>query len=345
MAQVKAHEVDAYLKKPNPAHSVILIYGPDTGSVSERATILAKNCGADLTDPFATIKLDADDAASDPARIADEAHTVSMFGGKRLIWIRGSTQKNLPNAIQPVLDTPPEDALIIIEAGDLKKSVPLRTRIEKAKSAVALPCYVDQVRALDVIIDEEIRKAGLTIDPDARELLKGLIGGDRLASRGEVQKLCLYAADNGKISVEDINAIVGDASALAIDTLVDAASCGNIAAMEKTYKKLLARGTSVVQVVGAMQRHFQMLHQTRSMMESNNLTPQAVINTIRPPLNFQRKPLVSQALGLWRLSSLTRALSRLEKLSLDARANAALSSALVGTALLAISVEAKRGRR
>ena len=81
MAQVKAHEVDRYLSKPDQKHRIFLIYGPDTGLVSERATLLAKASGADLADPFATIKMDADDAAADPARIADEAHTVSMFGG------------------------------------------------------------------------------------------------------------------------------------------------------------------------------------------------------------------------------------------------------------------------
>ena len=66
-----------------------------------------------------TIRIDANDAAGDPARLADEAHTISMFGGKRLVWVKGSTQKNLANAVQPLLDAPPEEALVVIEAGDL----------------------------------------------------------------------------------------------------------------------------------------------------------------------------------------------------------------------------------
>ena len=104
MAQVKAHEVDRYLKKPDPKHRVVLVYGPDRGLVSERTKSLAGTSGADLNDPFSTIVIDAEDAASEPTRIADEAHTVSMFGGNRLVWIKGSTQKNLIGALQPVLD-------------------------------------------------------------------------------------------------------------------------------------------------------------------------------------------------------------------------------------------------
>lgn len=349
MAQVKAHEVDRYLAKPDAKHRVFLVYGPDAGLVSERAKMLAGISGADASDPFATIKIDADDAAADPSRVADEAHTVSMFGGNRLVWIRGSTQKNLSKAIQPVLDTPPTDAMVIIEAGDLKKSAPLRTRIEKCASALALPCYQDQAAAIDKIIDEECALARLSIDRDTRSLLKSLLGADRLASRGEVQKLCLYVGDEGKITQDDVLAVVGDASALAVDTVIDAATTGDVATMEHTFKRLIAQGTSVFQVVIAAQRHFQMLHQARNQMVASGTSASNAVNGFRPPLNFRRKDAVTKALSIWPESSLERQLGRLEKTSLDTRANAALDVPLAATALLAICLEAnqlmRRGRR
>ena len=191
MAQIKANGVDAYVKRPDPRHKLVLIYGPDTGLVSERAAALAKASGADLNDPFSTIRMASDDVAADPSRLADEAHTVSMFGGTRLIWLSGHTARNLVNSVQPLLDLPPEDALVLIEAGDLKKSAPLRTRIEKSDHAVALPCFQDQEQAIDQIISEEMQQAGLNIPNDTRMLLKSHLGGDRMASRGEVKKLAL----------------------------------------------------------------------------------------------------------------------------------------------------------
>ncbi|MEP0943948.1 MAG: DNA polymerase III subunit delta [Rhizobiaceae bacterium] len=345
MAQVKNHEVDSYLKQPKPAHRIVLLYGPDAGLVSERAELLAKNSGSDLNDPFSTIVLDADDAAADPQRLADEAHTVSMFGGQRLVRIKGSTQKNLANAVQPVLDQPPVDALIIIEAGDLKKSSPLRSRIEKAGSAVALPCYQDQARALQTVVDQELDASGLTIEPPARKALIDLLGDNRMASRGEVQKLCLYVGDRGQITLDDIHKIVGDASSLALDTVVDAASTGDIANMEHTFKRLMARGTAVFLVVNAVQRHFQALHLMRSQMESGNQPASALVNSMRPPVNFQRKDRVIQAVNLWRQSALERVLSRLEALSLDTRTQSSLAVALTSTALLAIAIEARQARR
>jgi len=345
MAQVKAHEVDRYLQKPDQNHRVILIYGPDRGLVSERANLLAKKSGVDLSDPFSTIVIDAEDAASEPTRIADEAHTVSMFGGDRLVWIKGSTQKNLAGALQPVLDLPPQDTLILVEGGDLKKSAPLRTRIEKAKSAIALPCYQDQARAIDMLIDQEVASHKLSIDQNAKTLLKSLLGDDRMASRGEVSKLCLYASNDGTITTDHVLAIVGDASSLAVDTVIDAASLGDIATMEHTFKRLIARGTAVFQVVNAAQRHFQMLHKAKCQIESNGQPASSVISALRPPVNFQRKDKVIRAASIWSATALERVLSRLEKVSLETRSNASLSVSLTATALLAIAIEAKRFNR
>ncbi len=345
MAQLKAHEVERYISKPQQSHRIFLIYGPDTGMVSERASILAKASGADLNDPFSAIKLDADTAAADPQRIADEAYTVSMFGGNRLVWIRGSTQRNLAAALQPVIDNPPDDSIILIEAGDLKKSSPLRSRIEKASGALTLPCYPDRNRSITDVIDAHLTSAGMRIDPDARDLLTTLLGGDRLATRAELDKLCLFASGSESISVSDVTDAVGDASSLDIDTAIDAASIGDIPTMEHMLKRLFSRGTAVFAVVAAAQRHFQMLHLTRCQMQHAGQPASSAIGSIRPPLNFQRRDRVIQALSIWPAEALERLLDRLEKVSLESRAKAALAVPLVSTAMLAIAIEAAKRRR
>ena len=107
MAELKASEVVRFLAKPDLSKSVFLVYGPDAGLVSETADKLADKSGVDLSDPFCTLRIDADVMASETSRLAEEAHTIAMFGGKRLIRISGSTRKDLVRAVQPVLDTPP----------------------------------------------------------------------------------------------------------------------------------------------------------------------------------------------------------------------------------------------
>ena len=167
MAQLKAHEVDSWLRRPIPT-PIVLIYGPDRGLVSERARAYAQGSGLPLDDPFTVVRLDA--AADDQAGgLIDEARTFSMFSDRRLIWVRNAgTQKHLAEDVKGLCEEPPAGASILIEAGDLKKGAALRTVVEASNNAITLPCHADAVRDLDRLIDDELGQAGICIDPTAR---------------------------------------------------------------------------------------------------------------------------------------------------------------------------------
>src|SRR4029079_10356009 len=191
MVAIKSSEADSFVARPDAARSVVLLYGPDAGLVRERGERIIRSSVEDLNDPFALVRLEGDDLASTPSRLPEEAHTVPLFGGKRAIWIKGGG-RNFAPAVEMVLAAPPKDCRIVIEAGDLRKTSPLRTVCEKSKAAVAIGCYADGERDLARLIDEEMRSAKLSIAPDARDTLVSLIGGDRQASRSEIRKLALY---------------------------------------------------------------------------------------------------------------------------------------------------------
>ena len=55
--KVAAGRIDAFLRAPDNAARAILVYGPDTGLVRERADILAKTVVADISDPFLVAEL------------------------------------------------------------------------------------------------------------------------------------------------------------------------------------------------------------------------------------------------------------------------------------------------
>src|SRR5262245_9093525 len=222
MVALKTGDIDSFVARPDPSRAVVLVFGPDAGLVSERVDALVKASVDDPADPFALVRLDGDTVASDPARLVDEATTVPLFGGRRAIRLRAGSRNIVP-AVEAVLAAPLRDCRVVIEAGALKRNAPLRALVERAKTAVALPCYADAARDLARVVDEELRAADLSITPDARETLLPLLGGDRRASRAELRKLTLYAHGRGQIEIDDVMAVVADASALALDTLVDAA--------------------------------------------------------------------------------------------------------------------------
>ena len=249
MVALKSADIESFVARPDPSRAVVLVFGPDAGLVSERVDAIVRASVDDPADPFSLVRLEGDALASDPARLTDEAVTVPLFGGRRAIRVRAGSRNIVP-AVEGVLASPLRDCRIVIEAGDLKRNAALRTVCERARSAVAIPCYADGELDVGRLIDEELRAAGLAMTPDARAALVPLLGGDRRASRGELRKLALYAHGQDQIELDDVMAVVADASALALDTLVDAAFAGGSRTSRRVLKAMVA-GTAPFAIVGA----------------------------------------------------------------------------------------------
>lgn len=335
MVAIKPSDADAFAAKPDPARPIVLLYGPDAGLVRERAERIIQVSVDDINDPFALVRLEGDDLASNPSRLPEEAHTIPLFGGRRAIWIKAGG-RNFAPAIDMVLAMPPQDCRIVIEAGELRKTSPLRTACEKGKAAVAIGCYSDSERDLARLIDEEMRFAKLNIAPDARASLVSLIGGDRRASRSEIRKLALYAYGKSQVEMDDVLAVVADASALALDAVIDAAFAGKIGEAEAQLTKALDAGTATGTIVGAALRHVAQLHKVRLVMESGERTDQALYGFV-PPLHFSRRNKVEGALSTWSSERLAKAMKLLADALLETRRTPLLADSIGHRALLDVA--------
>ncbi len=270
MTAIKAADVERFIARPDPGQPIVLIYGPDTGLVRERVDALVRASVDNPDDPFSLARIESEELSANPGRLADEANTVPLFGGRRAVLLRMNSRHNILSSIEVLLETPPRDCRVIIEAGDLRKNAPLRVLCEKAKAAAAVPCYVDNEAALGRLIDDEMRAAGLTIAPDARAALLGLIGGDRLASRNEVRKLALYAQGKARVELADVMAVVSDASDMALDDVLDAAFAGKTQNVETEFAKVRAGGASPAAIISAAIRHIANLHKMRLAVDGGD---------------------------------------------------------------------------
>src|SRR5215470_8829085 len=290
MVALKSSEIDGFVARPDGRRPIALVFGPDAGLVRERVDALIKAAVDDPADPFALARLDGDALADEPTRLVEEAHTVPLFGGRRAVLVKAGG-RSFADAVAMLLAAPPAaDCRIVIEAGDLKRNAPLRALCEKSAVAAALPCYADGERELARLIDEEMRAANIAIAADARALLTSLIGGDRRASRNEIRKLALYAAGKGAVEIDDVLAVVADASSLALDGAVDAAFAGRAAEVEAQFAKARAAGTYPGVIVSAALRQVAQLHRARLAVESGASVGEAV-GSAMPGLHFRRKSL------------------------------------------------------
>lgn len=346
MGVLKEPDYKRLLSAPDDSIPVILIHGPDTGLVSERFAELMSAYGRlSGDDPFAKITLDAAEIDRESDRIVNEALTISMFGGKRLIGLRVAGSKTIDTQIQALLDQDTSQSVVIIAAGDLKKTQALRKRIESHRRSASLPCYVDAVRDVDRIIDEEAASANLQVSKEARNLLHTILGADRLATRQELQKLCLYCADKSEIDVSDVEEIVADAASLALDVLIDAVAGGQTARAGREFDRLTASGQHPSMIASQALRHMQNLDLAISAKAAGRSTDDALA-AIRPPIFFKRKETVKRQVGIWDAKRVARATNVLYDAIEQGRKNSRLESSIVSNALLSVArVAHALGRR
>ena len=333
MVAVKSHEAERFLARPPPHIYLYLVFGTDAGLITERARKIVARAVDDPKDPFQLVRIGGDELANDPARLADEANTIPLLGGRRAIWIEAQG-KAFVAAFEPILGLPPRDCTIVIEAGAVKKDAPLRTLCERERDAAAIQCYPDSAKDIAQLIDAEVGAATLSIAPDAKAFLVSQLGQDRLSTRSELEKLVLYAHGAGEITLDHVAAIVCDASNLIAGEAVNAAFDGGLAALDARLRHIFAGASDYHALLAAALRHALDLHRARRDAEE---AAGAREGSGFAGAGFKQKDAFERHLRAWTRPSLGRAIDTLAEAVLSARREPKLGPSLAARALWTIA--------
>ena len=339
MAALKGAELERFLRKPDRKYSVILVYGPDAGLVNERSRALAHGLVTDPSDAFQLIRIDGDDVGSDTTRILDQANTLGLFGGSRAIWVRIGS-RNILAAVEALLVRPLENP-VVLEAGDLPTKHALRNAVERTAHAVALPCYADEARDLPRLIDEIMSAHTLRVSPEARSLMTSLLGADRLLSRREIEKVALYAFGRSVVEVTDVEAVMADASAMAIDMLSDAVFSGESDAADSLIFRSFKEGQDASMLIGAVLRHAMLLGKARIALDRGASMSDVERNA---RIFYKRSAAFQRQLSVWTVSNIESAIATLGEAQAACRRNANLGESLASRACLTVTLAARRQR-
>jgi DNA polymerase III subunit delta len=338
--------IEGFVAKPDPVARAILVYGPDAGLVRERADRLTRSVVPDLADPFRIAELSAPLLRDDPARLGDEAAQVAMIGGRRVVRVREATD-GIAAPLAAFLDTSVGDALIVVEAGDLAARAKLRALFETADNAAAIPCYADNEEAVAAVVREMLRAAGLAAAPDALDYLTSHLGGDRLLTRREIEKLILYMgspATGAQVRLEDVEACIGDSAAHSIDDAVLATADGDGRTAEHALERAFAEGESAVGILRAAQRYFQRLHFAAGQVEAG-AAPDRVVESLKPRLFWKIKPRFIAQLRYWSPARLGQALDRLTAAEIACKSTGLPDQAIAVRCFLELAGAAGRQKR
>lgn len=343
MTELKGTRAEAFIRNPPAGITGVLCHGTDEGLIAERAETIVRAVAGSLEDPFKVIKLDDDTLQADPARLADEADSLPLSGGRAVIWVR-SGGPGLKRAFEIFSPTGAEVNLIVAEAGNLRKGDKLRTLFETSECLVALASYPDDEKALRTVVKATLAEANVTLGEEAMATLLARLGEDRQLTRSELEKLCLYGLDTPTLTVEDIEAVCGEASALMLDSFLDGVFCGDLAVTDAHYWRLTETGISPAGLVTSGTNHASMLLRLHAQLGPGR-SAQNIVERARPPIFFKRRNAIVRQLAIWDASALQAAMLALEEAEYRTRDLPAIADQLVNRTFLSLARQARAMRR
>lgn len=245
---------------------LFLVFGQDESAIASIAAAMAARLG-----DSEAIDIDSGKLRSDPALLADEAASQSLFGGARHIRLNFAREEAL-DAVANLLSAEQAGNPVIATAGDLKKGSKLRTLVEGSPRALSYVCYppsegeaVDQAVAM-------AGRLGLRLDRTLAGQIVRYTGQDRRLAAMELEKLSLYydAAPERMVTVERdaLAALAAETAEEDIGALVNQVMNGDIKLLGRTIVDARAVGIEAVRVIRALQRRVAQLTGLRAKVEA-----------------------------------------------------------------------------
>lgn len=333
--KIDARQVERFLADPGRAR-LVLIYGPDTSLVSERARRLAKQVAGALDDPFRLTELDADSAE----RLAEEAGAQAFGGGRRVVLLRDAGDRQAP-FVTAALEAP-GDALIVAIGGDLPARSKLRALAEKHADAAAIACYLPDGNARGPALEAVLREAGVTIEREALVLAAGRLGGETGALRDAAERLALYAGPDGTLDVTAVEAVLDDQGSASMQDAIDAALAGDVKAADHAIGLAMDEGASPIAIIRVLLGELGGLRLMADAVAKGASAREAVAGR-RPPVFFKRQPVVIKAVSRWREPAIMAAIERALRAEADCKRTGSVPEAIVRQTLLGLAQRAARG--
>lgn len=334
--KVKPRDIASYVKSVPATIRVVLVFGRDEGLVRERANAIGKQVADDLNDPFQVARISPETLKGNPSLLLDEISAISMMGGRRLVRLEGAAAESA-EAVKLVLASDKGDGLLVITSGDLKPTSALRKVCETAKNALAITCYEDGAQDLFGLVQSVLSGAGLTATQDAVSYLVDNLGGDRMVSRGELDKLVLYMqSGNGQVTLADAKACVGDTAALGLNQIAEAVTAGRLQDLEKYLERAWTSGENAVAIIRTLQNRLMRLHAARAFVDGG-LSPSEACNKLRPPVFFAEKDKFTREVSAWSAKKLEQALDILIEAELDCKTTGNPVDVICARALLRLA--------
>lgn len=332
------NQIRAALDSPSPDIRLYLLHGPDEAGARALAARLARAMGLEAE----RIDLQPAVLKQDPARLADEAAALSLFGGARYVRVEAMGEESAA-AVQALLAAPRAGNPVVAIAPGVKASGGLVKTVLAAPAALSFACYVPEGAEAERIADQLAREQGMRIAGNPLRRLAAMAGGDRAVMAQELEKLGSYldaAPDRPReideAALDAVGADLGEGEqSAAIEAVID----GRVADLSFELGRLEEAGTSPIPLLRQLARRLMLLAEMRGAIDAG-AGAMAVIEQHR--VFFKDKAPTQRALRRWPSAKLAEAVARARAGERAVMLPGNAGSVLAGAALIGIARLAAR---
>ena len=319
-----------------------LLHGPDESG--SRALVAA--LGAALGPESERIDLTGAELKGDPARLADEAAAISMFGSARWILVEPAGEEIVP-ALEALIEAPAAGNPVALVAGALRPTSKLLKLALAAPNALAFASYVPDARDAERLTLELAGGCGLILRGDVARRIAESCGGNRALIAQELAKFALHAdaspAAPRPVDHDLVDALGAAAEEGDLSRLVEAAAGGDPAALEAELTRLRGDGQEGITLLRAMLRRMALLARLRAEVEQG-ASPAAVMASSGKSLFFKEKDSIEKQLRRWRGDLIAKAMTRLADAERQVKTSGGVGPIAADAELFAICRQAARLR-
>jgi DNA polymerase-3 subunit delta len=307
--KVNRAEIERALDRPSDSVRCILLHGPDEAGSRALADRLGKAMGADAE----RIDMDGGTLAKDPALLADEAASTSLFGGVRWIRVRAGGDE-VTEAVEALLSAPQAGNPVVVIAGALK---PASKLLKLALASPAVPTfasYAPEGREAGQMVAGMGAALGLKIAPDIARRIFDAAAADRAIVAQELEKIASFL-DAGEGQPREVDATVLDAIGAgegesSAGALIDAVLTGAERPAVEELKQLAESGEEGIPLIRAMLRRLLQLSALRAEADRSSLDA-AMNGPAGKAIFWKEKATVEAELRRWSASDLAMLVERI----------------------------------
>lgn len=221
----------------------------------------------------------------------------SFFEDKKLYIISDASEKIL-KLIEDFISSDIEDITIIVVASILDKKSKLRNFFEKGKNTVCIPFYSDQNKTLSIIANNFFKEKKISISQEVINFLIDRCRGDRSNLNNEMNKIYIYASENGKVSFEEVFKITNLAENFSVNELIDNCLAKNKKRISAILNENNFSNEDCILILRTMLSKSKRILKIKKELDNIN-SLDSIISSFKPPIFWKDKEIVKIQVMNW----------------------------------------------